>query len=357
VSGPTLDFIVPGRLEQRTGGYLYDARMVQGLREREWTVRVHELDGAFPSGDEIAAAALDDALAGLDDDALVVVDGLAMGGLPDTVARHGPRLRLLALVHHPLADETGLSEEERDRFKATETAALAAAHGVLVTSPYTARRLQDFDVWAARVRAVPPGTEPATLAHGPGEGEPPRLICVATLTRRKGHDVLVEALDRVRDLPWTCVCAGSDAWDPDHASAVRRQVDTLGLASRVTFEGERDAAGLDALYRSSSAFVLASFYEGYGMALAEALARGLPVVSTTGGAIPFTVPGDAGILVPPGDAGAFAEALRSLLDPEDAEVRERLSAAARRHAERLPDWDAAVDAFAVAVHELSDVEA
>jgi glycosyltransferase involved in cell wall biosynthesis len=87
------------------------------------------------------------------------------------------------------------------------------------------------------------------------------------------------------------------------------------------------------------------------MVLMEAIARGLPVVSTTGGAIPFTVPPDAAILVPPGDAKALADALRHLLT-DDAH-RERLAAAARRHAGEFADWDVAARSFAAAVDALT----
>ena len=351
MNGASLHFVVPGRLEQKTGGYLYDARMVRGLRARGWTVELHELEGAFPVGDDRAIAALEDTLASIPDGARVVIDGLAMGGIPAPVSRHADRLRIVSLVHHPLADETGISEEERARYAASERAALTPCSGVIVTSGYTAGRLGSFGVDADRVRAVPPGTVPAEPATGPPDREPPRLLCVATLTPRKGHDVLVESLRRTRDLAWTCVCAGSDRWAPEHAARVRALVEELGLGARVTF-GEHDADGLDRLYRESSAFVLASHYEGYGMALAEALARGLPIVSTTGGAIPHTVPADAGLLVPPGDPEAFADALRALLAP-DGVVRGRLAAAARRHATALPDWDAAVARFAEALLELT----
>ena len=346
----SVHFVVPGSLEQRTGGYLYDARMVHGLRARGWDVVVHNLDGRFPDADPTARDALTDTLKSLPDSSRVIIDGLAMGGLPEPVRAHGGRLRVLGLVHHPLADETGLDADGRARFTALERASLEPCVGVLVTSPYTATRIADFGVRAERVRAVPPGTEPATAAIGPPEGEPPLLLCVATVTRRKGHDVLINALDRVRDLDWQCVCAGSLDRDEAWVREVRARTEAAGLADRIDFVGEHDSSSLDQMYSSASIFVLASHYEGYGMALAEALVRGLPVVSTTGGAIPFTVPADAGLLAPPADAAAFADALRSALDRH---VRAGLAEAAHRHATELPDWEASVDLFARAILELT----
>ena len=346
--------MVPGSIEQRTGGYIYDARIVRGLCELGWQVAVHNLVGTFPDADAKARTSLTSTLAGIPVGARVVIDGLAMGGLPGPVRAERARLRILALVHHPLADETGLDEPRRIRFAALERDALAGCTGVLVTSEFTARRLGAFGVEPARVRAVRPGSDPARPAIGPGSEAPPALLCVASLIPRKGQDVLVHALSRLRDLPWTCVCAGSLDRVPDFATMVRGLVHEAGLVSRVRFSGECESGQLDDFYHRASLFVLPSHHEGYGMALADALARGLPVLSTTGGAIPHTVPGDASVLVPPGDEAALAEALRSLLaDGTGAGRRTELACAARRHAQGLPDWTQAAQGFAKALLELT----
>ena len=349
-----LHVVVPGSLEQRTGGYIYDARIVRGLRDLGWQVTVHNLAGTFPGGDAQARASMTSTLAAMADGTRVVIDGLAMGGLPGSVLAERARLRILSLVHHPLADETGLDAAQRARFAALERDALAACAGVLVTSEFTARRLEAFGVEPARVRAVRPGTDPARPAVGPSSDAPPALLCVASLTRRKGQDVLVDALSRVRDVPWTCVCAGSLDREADYATMVRELTRERGLADRVLFPGECAPDHLDDLYHHASLFVLPSHYEGYGMVLTDALARGLPVVSTTGGAIPHTVPGGASVLVPPGDAAALGEALRSLLaDRTGGERRAELACGARRHAQGLPDWTQATKAFAEATLELT----
>jgi len=360
VIGPELHVIVPGALNQRTGGYVYDARMVEGLRRLGWQVVVHELDGTFSKADARARASLGLTLGDLPDDARVLVDGLALGGLPEAARDHRGRLRILALVHHPLADETGLSLEQRERFTELEREALTACLGVLVTSDFTARRMAAFGVPAAHVRAVVPGTDPARPAQGPGSDMPPRLLCIASVIPRKGQDVLVRALAQLREAAWSCVCAGSLTRAPAYASAVQDAVRTSGLDDRVSFSGECDPDTLDDLYDRSSLFVLPSHYEGYGMALTDALARGLPIVSTTGGAIPHTVPAEASVLVPPGNDTALAEALGPLLSVGSGRSinkgrarRATLGAAARRHAASLPDWDQAAQAFADATLELA----
>jgi len=350
VNHPELHVVVPGPLDQCTGGYIYDARMVDGLRRMGWRVIVHELDGSFPEPDDRARASLTRALADLPDNTRVVVDGLAMGGLPEPLHAHGRRLRIVGLVHHPLADETGLDARRRLRLAASERDALSVCRGVLVTSATTAARLTAYGVPAARVCVVPPGISPARQADGPGPGVPPQILCVGTVIPRKAQDVLVCALGRLREMSWSCVCAGSVTRHLAYANAVKAKVIDSGLAERVRFVGECAPDVLDEFYHSSSLFVLPSHHEGYGMALSEALARGLPVVSTTAGAIPDTVPRDTGILVPPGDDEALATALDDLLS--DASLRRRFATAARQYVSTLSDWDQAAASFAAALAAL-----
>ena len=108
---------------------------------------------------------------------------------------------------------------------------------------------------------------------------------------------------------------------------------------------------LDAAYRDADLFVLPSYHEGYGMAYAEALAYGLPVIATTAGAIPDTVPASASLLVPPGNATALRDALRLVFT--DANLRARLAAGATLAAAALPDWPTAVDRWVAAFDELA----
>ena len=173
------------------------------------------------------------------------------------------------------------------------------------------------------------------------------MLCVATITPRKGHAELVEALALAsRRLPradWHLRCVGSLERDPACAARLRDRIASHGLAGRIELAGERDEDVVDRLYGEADVFVLASHHEGYGMVLAEALAHGLPVVSTRAGAIPETVPPAAGLLVPPGDVDALAEALcRILAEPA---LRHRLAAGAQAAGSRLPGWDDTADRF------------
>ena len=351
-TGRRLCLLAPSPLRQRTGGYRYDNRMLDGLELRGWRIDRVGLRGRFPDPDDSARDSLAAALCAQPDEALVVIDGLAMAGLPEPVAEHGERLRVVALVHHPVAEETGLDPAVSARLATLEMRGLAAVRGVIVTSAFTARTLTErYRVDPAHLRVVRPGTDPSAPARGPVAGYPPMLLVVASVTPRKGHDILVQSLARLRHRPWTCICAGKLDRKTAFVQKVMAAVVQTGLDERIRFVGECDDAALDALYGRSSIFVLPSHYEGYGMVLAEALARGLPIVSTTGGAIPHTVPADAALLVTPGDEQALAVALETLLSDDGR--RATLAAAARRHAAALPDWDAAVAVFERCLLELA----
>ena len=167
----------------------------------------------------------------------------------------------------------------------------------------------------------------------------------------------MRALARIPALPWSCVCAGSLTHAPQFADSVLELARASGLEDRIDFPGELGAPDLDALYHSASIFVLATHYEGYGMALAEALARGLPVVSTNGGAVPDTVPSEAGVLVPPGDERALAAALQELLaGAEGAARRAGLTEGSLHHGHSLPTWGDAAQAFERALGEFAPGE-
>ena len=135
--------------------------------------------------------------------------------------------------------------------------------------------------------------------------------------------------------------------NPEVAARVNADIARLKLDDRVHVLGTVSDGRINTLYGESDVFVLASRFEGYGMAYAEALAHGLPVIGTTGGATPETVPRDAGILVAPDDVTALAGALRLVISSK-AE-RERMASAAWTAAAALPTWQESARLFAAAI--------
>ncbi len=324
---------LPGSIDARTGGTIYDARVLAALRAAGRDVALMELPGGFPFPDAAAMAGALAQLSALPADCPVIVDGLAFGALdPGGVARIAAPI--VALVHHPLALETGMPPAQAADLARTEAANLARAAHVMVPSPHTAAVLRrDYGVPDHRLTVARPGIDRPATARTPAT--PPLILSVGLLAPRKGHDVLLRALATIADRDWQAVIVGRDH-DGQTGAALVAQAQALGLADRVRFAGELSSPALDTLYAQASVFALATRYEGYGMVFAEALVRGLPVVTCDTGAVPDTVPDGVGARVPVDDVTAFAAALAHLLD--DPAHRAAMTVAAARHGATLPGW-------------------
>ncbi|HEX3259230.1 MAG TPA: glycosyltransferase family 4 protein [Pseudonocardia sp.] len=409
--------VLPGDVDDPrspSGGNTYGRRVARELDALGWTVAKHRVAGSWPRPSAAEEAGLVRLLASVPDGETVLLDGLVACGVPEAVVPQAGRVRLVVIVHLPLAAEAGLPADVAAELDARERATLQAVDAIVVTSEAAARQLASPAFVAESGSATPrqpaspvsvtesgsattpqppspafvaeagstttrqpaspvfitepgsatprqldgtppvfvaePGTDPAPRATGTDGAS--ALVCVAAVTPVKGHDVLVDALTSVADLPWTCVCAGPLDRAPGHVAEVRRRIERAGLTDRVRLVGPLDPAARDAAYAAADLAVAPSRTETYGMAVAEALARGLPLVATTGGALPDTV-GHApdgtrpGLLVPPDDPAALATALRRWFD--EPALRAQLRAAATARAATLPTWTATAEAVAAAL--------
>jgi glycosyltransferase involved in cell wall biosynthesis len=280
------------------------------------------------------------ALSDLDDGSLVVLDGLVASGAPDLLDDHTSRLRVVVLVHLPMALGAPSAEAAGQ-----EGRLLRSVAGVVTTSGWTRRWLiESHGLDEQRVHVAEPGVDEAGLAPGSRAGG--ELLCVAAVVPHKGQDLLLTALRRVVDLPWRCLCVGSTARDPVFAADAAREAEAAGLGSRFVLAGNRWGSELDASYAAADVLVLPSRTETYGLVVTEALARGLPVIAADVGGIREALGADGGgtrpgLLVPPDDAEALADALRSwLIDPD---LRSRLRRAAAGRRPMLRSWTATAE--------------
>jgi glycosyltransferase involved in cell wall biosynthesis len=341
-----LAFAVPGDLATPTGGYGYDRRIIQELRELGWQVDVADIGDDFPFPSTARRATAVAILSAVRAGCPIVLDGLAFGALPEAGALRC-RTPLIALVHQPLALDPGLDATQADTFRASERTALAAAARVVVTSEATARILMtDYDVPSRRISVVRPGNDPVPPAPGSNDGVV-RLLSVGSVVPIKGYDLLIEAVATLTAMPWRLTIAGDRTRNPAAAAQLDADIEAHGLGSRVSVLGAVPPERIIELFLASDIFVLASRFEGYGMALAEAIAHGIPVVATMTGAIPETVPAGTGLLVPSDNVAALARALRCLIS--DRAERQRLAMNARAAAAQLPTWQDSARLFAGAI--------
>jgi glycosyltransferase involved in cell wall biosynthesis len=346
-----LTFAVPGGLDLPTGGATYDRKAIAALRTAGWRVDVLSWPGSFPFPSDADRQFVAASLAALPDGTLVVIDGLALGTLPGLARAQYERLRLVGLVHHPLALESGAPSATAARFAAEEREALRWVRAVIVTSRATAATLTaDFGVPTDRITVAAPGISHRAAPLRPRSPGVPRILSLGQVAPRKAYHVLVAALASMPDLEFVATIAGDLASDPATADALAEQIARAGLSDRVTLAGTVSDEASARLHAEADIFAFPSLYEGYGMALADAMTWGLPIVATTGGAIPEVVPPEAGLLVHPGDAAAFAAAMRTLLT--DTTVRASLANGAWAAAGQLGGWDATARTIAATLAQL-----
>ncbi|MBS0242403.1 MAG: glycosyltransferase family 4 protein [Proteobacteria bacterium] len=330
-----LAFLIPGDLSAPTGGYAYDRHVLALLGAHGVEATHVQLSPAFPEPSPADLAATRDLVKGLPEPGPLLVDGLALGAMPGDFVRSLGRL-VIALCHHPLCLEAGLSNERKAQLKATETEALGESLAVIVTSPSTrALLVRDFGVPASKITVALPGTDPAPRALG--TGDPLHVLAVGSVVPRKGYDILVEALAGLRDRPWRLSIAGAIDRSTSTVASLEAQIRQHHLGDRIVLEGAVSSARLGELYHQADVFVLSSLFEGYGMVLGEAMARGLPIVTTTGGAAAETAPSTAALKVAPGDVLALRQALASLAD--DTVLRRTMAKASWVAGLALPRWN------------------
>jgi glycosyltransferase involved in cell wall biosynthesis len=334
VSGIVL--AVPGDIDLPTGGYGYDRRLLAEWREMGVAARHLALPSSFPNPTPGDLAETGRLILSQPFDTALLIDGLAYGAFPESIAA-GLAGRVVALVHHPLGLETGLSPERARALLAGEAAALRYASAVIVTSPTTKRILvADFGLAEDRITVALPGVDRASRASGSANGSPLALLAVGSLVPRKGYDVLVSALASLKDRNWQLTIIGASDRAPDTTRALQAQIKAAGLEGRILLAGAVGENALAEAYDKADLFVMPSLFEGYGMVLTEALARALPILCTTGGAAAETAPNAAAFKVPPGDIAAFTEVLGKLID--DRALREGMANAAWAAADDLPRW-------------------
>ncbi len=318
-----------------SGGNVYNRQVCRGLEELGWRVHEHAVTGDWPQPAPPSYVALADVVRRVPAGTALLIDGLVASTSADVLVPHAERVPIVVLMHMPLGNvpDAHLRARERD--------VLLAATAVIATSEWTRQRLlQLYALEPERVHVAHPGVSPADLAPPTDDGG--ALLCVAAVTPGKGHDLFLDALATTMDLAWHCVCVGSLDRDLGFVRHVRRRAHDAGLSDRISFVGPQVGADLARRYAAADLVVLPSRSETYGMVITEALARGVPVLTTRVGGVPEAMGHGQdgtrpGLLMAP-DPAALGAALRAWLG--DPKLRARLRRAARERRSTLQPWSA-----------------
>ncbi len=338
-----IEFLVPAPFTLVTGGYEYDRRITTAWREAGHSVTIHELQGHHPLPDDAARAAAAAIWSNLPADAAIVIDNLGLLSFAPLEAELEKR-GVIILNHHPLGLETGLTPAQSDATLAAEKALSHIARHIVTTSDTTSATVNaQFGVAPEKITAIIPGTARAPRSTGSGSATV-NVLSIGTLIPRKGHDTLMHALAKLFDLNWHLTIAGSPAHDPATAAALHAMPAELGITDRVTFLGEMTGEPLVQLWAKADIFALATRYEGFGMAITEALRRGLPVAVTDGGAAGAMIRPEYGTVCPVDDVVQLSKTLRRLIF--DTRLRSLMADAAWEFGQTLPDWPEQAALFA-----------
>ena len=330
-------FITVGDTSRYTGGYAYNRRIINGLRNGGMEVEEVVASEASVGAQRHAALGFTPGVERFD---VVVVDALAAPVCAPHLGRWRSLRPVVGLVHE--LPSVALGEEGLAAFEGP----LLEADLLITVSEDGKRVLERYGADSGHIRVLPPGLElPRRIpAETPPSGV--RALCVAQWIPRKEILTLVRAWKGMSKAGATLTLVGETKADREYGLLVRREI---GEDDSIEEAGTVDGDDLAGLYASSSLFVLASRYEGYGMVYAEAMSYGLPVVGARVGPVPAVV-GEAALLVEPGDVGGLRRAMDRLLT--NPALRRQLSEAALERAASLPGWGETVEGFARVLREV-----
>jgi len=335
----TLGFVIPGDLNAPTGGSRYDREVLTRFANHPINAHVLGVSSRYPFPtleDRNKTATL---LSTCPCD-LLLMDGLAFGAFSE-IERAAMIKPLIVLLHHPLADETGLSADIAQQFYELEKSNLRLAQMVIVTSQATKLRLINaYEVDEDQIIVAEPAiTRPPFLAHQKrqSQGDPCLMLAVGSISPRKNYSILIKALARIKTKrAWVLNIAGR-CDDQQETQKLKTLINELGLGSQINLLDTVSETVLQSLYQDSDFLLFPSLYEGYGMALTEALSYGLPVIASVNIPAATGLKGDAVQLIEPEKTALWAETIEQWMNDKIAFTK--AVETAKGMAATLPDWD------------------
>ncbi len=320
-------FLITGDIHSLTGGYLYNMHMINGLMGKGHIVNVSGTDHRHH-------------LKKLPHGSLVIVDSLVLASLYPIVREFGDSLKFLGLIHLPASYNvlSGLHGKLAD----AELTALNHMRQVIVTGQFTFDLLCNVGLNPASICLVEPGTDhfPRKKRYKP---VPSELLCIANYSALKAQDVLIRALYGLTAWNWSLHLYGDKGRDKEYTEALISLIRQLKMEHRIIMHGTVERNEISTVFLNADLFLMPSLFESYGMALTESLAHGIPVVTTSAGNIPYTVPAGMGLLTEPGNEEQLADAIRSVFD--DTARYSALCSAASQYYIQIRSWDKAVTEF------------
>jgi glycosyltransferase involved in cell wall biosynthesis len=341
-----LGFVLYGDLSTRTGGFLYDRMLVQGLKDLGAQVEIIQLPWrCYPISFLLAPSTedIENISSGKYD--VLIEDELAHPSLIRTnrIIRRLSATPIISLVHHLRSSELHPAALHRI-YRRVEETYLSTIDGVITNSPQTLSSVESLLERELPSIVAPPGrghyemfiTEQEIEERAFQEG-PINILFLGSIIPRKRLDVLIEALSSVAHIDFTLTVIGSDTTDQRYTGAMKKLIKSRSLEQQVHWLGEQPDERVKQALQASHLLVVPSSLEGFGIAYLDAMGYGvIPIGTRCGGAASLITHSQNGFLIDPGDIEELASYIEVLT--KDHELRCQLARSALRRYQQQPTW-------------------
>jgi glycosyltransferase involved in cell wall biosynthesis len=340
-------FLIPGDINQLTGGYIYNRKMIEGLVSKGHEVEVHNPGSDFPFPGKESLGNCRRIFSSIGRGEPIVIDSLALGPCEKIIVQFAGNNPMVGLIHLPLFMNPSFTQIEKSVFKAQESRAYKKMRFLIAVSMHTRQLIHECGIDNSSIFVVHPQAEsPTRKTFYPSL--PHNLLCIANYTRNKGHSTLITALAGLKSFDWVLSCYGDQTMEIEYALKLIKEVKELGLDDRISLNGPLQHQSLTEIYLQADLFILPSEYESYPMVLVESLVHGIPVIAAEAGGIPELVPDGTGYFFEPGNAGSLEKVIQKLLTQVD--LYKSMSRKAAVSYTFFRPWKQSIDRFEQILH-------
>jgi glycosyltransferase involved in cell wall biosynthesis len=348
-----IHLLYSGDYNALTGGFIYNKRIVEGLKLKGHEIKLHPLPGDFPypSVDHRNYCMYITQLIPIGEP--IIIDSIVFGIIPEILKELSIKNPIIGLIHLLYTVNPNYSIHERESLAISEKESCNYTSAMVATSFFTQQLLLKLRVNRNIISVILPGVDnyPRKTNYAV---TPTKLLCVSNYTTGKGYLTLIKALTLLKDKDWEINCYGNQEFDPEYVRQIKSKIDENGLENRIHIHSAIKDKELSDAYLNADLLVHPSNFETYGMVLTEALAHGLPVVASTGGGIKETVPEKMGFFFTPGDANSLKSVLTDLMD--NPKIYKPLCREASHYYKQQNNWENSISSFEQLIIRIVDSE-